>query len=235
MHLQLSGFIIQLPALWVYNSACVSHLLMVLSVERWTEPIDRNPGKSRISQADCTPIPQLFAPQESLKENKGRRSEWELEKPQQCPHVPSAFAVWWHWSWMRVSVPLVQGSVCLHLYLGLVSSWLPGEAEELIQLLLTLEMEASSFSTGLCPVLLGAPLKSAGWGGFTENRILEWPGRDLKDLDTTTFKGFFFSVWLTYFDCFEFKSHDLQPFALCINGNSVLRAAGRSQLQCFTK
>lgn len=95
---------------------------------------------------------------------------------------------------MRVSVPLVQGSVCLHLYLGLVSSWLPGEAEELIQLLLTLEMEASSFSTGLCPVLLGAPLKSAGWGGFTENRILEWPGRDLKDLDTTTFKGFFFCV-----------------------------------------
>lgn len=32
---------------------------------------------------------------------------------------------------------------------GLVSSWLPGEAEELLQLLLTLEMEASSFSTVL--------------------------------------------------------------------------------------
>lgn len=64
--------------------------------------------------------------------------------------------------------------LCLHL--GLVSSWLLGDAKELIQLLLTLEMESSSFSTGLCPVLLGTPLKSAVWGGFTEHRILERPG-----------------------------------------------------------
>lgn len=46
-----------LPALWVYSSACVSHLLMVVSVERWTEAVDRNPGKSRTQQAKLTALP----------------------------------------------------------------------------------------------------------------------------------------------------------------------------------
>lgn len=41
-------------------------------------------------------------------------------------------------------------------------------------------------------LLFHSSLKSAGWGGFTEHRILEWPGKDLKDFDTTTFLGFFF-------------------------------------------
>lgn len=101
---------------------------------------------------------------------------------------------------MRVSVLLAQGWVCLRLHLGLVSSWLLGDAKELIQLLLTLEMESSSFSTGLCPVLLGTPLKSAVWGGFTEHRILERPGLEgiLKFSTQLLFYGFFFCAWLTY-------------------------------------
>lgn len=121
---------------------------------------------------------------------------------------------------MRVSVPLAQGSVCLHLHLGLVSSWLPGEAEELIKLLLTLEMEASSFSAGLCPVLLKTPLKSAGWGGFTEHRILEWPGRDLKN---TTTLLFFFLNFFFYFDCLEFEPHSA---AICTLYQRELCAQG---------
>lgn len=66
-----------------------------------------------------------------------------------------------------------------------------------------------------------------------EHRILEWPGRDLKAFDTTFLV--FFLMWLTYLDCLELKRHILQPYALCINGKSVLRGAGRSQLQCFMK
>lgn len=152
------------------------------------------------SQADCTSILQLLAPQESLELNKGRRSGWELEKPQQCPHVPAGFPVWGHWSWMRISVPLALSALTSGPC-ELMATWGGRRAGPAV----TDTGDGGIFFFHRAVPSAPGGTSEISWDGFTEHGILQWPGRDLKDFDTTTL----FCVPLSYFVCLRatFCSH----------------------------